>query len=123
MNRSTATLLAALILLPCLVQAHAKLVQATPANGSALNTPPAAVTLVFNEAATLTALSVLKSGDKEARKLGPIPKTPAAKFSVALPNLGAGSYTVSYRVLSDDNHVMSGTLKFTIATDGSVLPR
>ena len=45
------------------------------------------------------------------------PAAPSDHFTVALPKLTPGAYTVKYRVLSDDNHVMGGTTKFTISAD------
>ena len=103
--------------LPLTVLAHAHLDKATPANGAVLATAPEAISLTFDEAATLTALSIQKTGDKAAQKLGPLPKTPSDHFTVALPKLTPGAYTVKYRVLSDDNHVMGGTTKFAISAD------
>jgi len=32
----------------------------------------------------------------------------------AAPTLAPGSYTLSYRVLSDDSHIVSGSIKFRI---------
>ena len=104
-------------LLPWTAQAHAHLDKAMPANGSVVTTLPETVSLKFDEAATLTALSIQKAGDKAAQRLGPLPKTPSELFTVALPKLTPGEYTVKYRVLTDDNHVMGGAIVFTIATD------
>ena len=115
MRTSISLLLVATALLPWAVQAHAHLDKAIPANGSVVATAPTTVSLTFNEAATLTALSVQRAGDKAVQKLGPLPKVPNDHFTVALPKLTPGDYTVKYRVLSDDNHVMGGTTTFTIS--------
>ena len=117
MKTSIPLLFVSTALLPWVAQAHAHLDKATPANGAVVATAPEAVSLTFDEAATLTALSIQKTGDKAAQKLGPLPKTPSDHFTVALPKLAPGAYTVKYRVLSDDNHVMGGTTKFTISAD------
>ena len=71
--------------------------------------------MTFDEAATLTALTIQKDGDKAAQKLAPLPKTPSAQFTVALPKLAPGTYTIKYHVLSDDNHVMGGKTMFTLS--------
>ena len=102
-------------LLPWTAQAHAHLDKALPANGSVVTVAPEAISLSFDEVATLTALSIQKTGDRVLQKLAPLPKTPSEHFTVVLPKLAPGAYTVKYRVLSDDNHVMGGTTKFTIA--------
>jgi methionine-rich copper-binding protein CopC len=98
------------------VYAHAHLLQATPADGSVLTRAPAAFALKFNEAATLTALTIQK-GSQAARKVEGLPTKPAAQFNIPAPKLDAGDYTLSFRVLSDDNHVVSGSIKFKVNAD------
>ena len=120
MKRSISIALFAMPFLPWAAQAHAKLEQAMPADGSVVATAPTSVMLMFDEAATLTAISIQKTGDKTTQKLGPLPKAPAANFTLNLPKLASGSYTVKYRVLTDDNHVMSGTTKFTVSADATM---
>ena len=93
--------------------AHAHLLQAMPADGSVLTEAPASFSLKFNEAATLTAMTLQKN-DQPAQKIDGLPSKPSAQFSIPAPKLAAGSYTLSFRVLSDDNHVVSGTVKFKI---------
>ena len=113
--RSTARLgylLLTLLALPAL--AHTHLLRATPADGSTLESPPRELQLVYSEAASLTALSIQKAGDTAPRKLGPLPRQPAAKFVIDLPPLVSGSYLVKWRALSDDNHLASGSIHFTV---------
>jgi methionine-rich copper-binding protein CopC len=113
-----------LSLLSCLVlvmwgvtaSAHAHLQKSSPADNSVITTPPSNLVLNFSEAARLTALSIQK-GSESPQKLNPLPTTAAQQISVPLPPLTRGTYSVSWRVLSDDGHVMSGTLHFTLATD------
>ena len=108
-------LTAAILALPLGAQAHSHLKQARPANGSVLTTAPDSVMLMFSEAATLTAASLQQAGASAVRKLGPLPTAAASSFTLALPKLADGSYTVKYRVLSADNHIMAGTIAFTVA--------
>jgi methionine-rich copper-binding protein CopC len=98
------------------VFAHAHLLQATPADGSVLTRAPSAFELTFNEAATLTALS-LQKGAQAAQKIDGLPTRPAAQFNIPAPRLDAGDYTLNFRVLSDDNHVVSGSIKFKVSAD------
>jgi len=94
--------------------AHAHLLQAMPAEGSVLTHSPASFAFKFNEAATLTALSLQKAGEPEQRL--PIPDSKATtQISVAAPMLGPGSYTLTYRVLSDDHHIVSGHIQFKVS--------
>jgi methionine-rich copper-binding protein CopC len=101
MKTSIAFLAAALLGASALTQAHTHLKEAQPAEGSVLNAPPANIVLKFSEAARLTALTLQKDGGAE-EKLAP------------------GKYVVSYRVVSDDNHIMSGKIHFTV--DPSATP-
>ncbi|MFT3907190.1 MAG: copper resistance protein CopC [Steroidobacteraceae bacterium] len=94
-------------------QAHAHLHESSPANGAVLKSAPKELSMSFSEAVQFTALTLSKDG-AAAQKLEPLPRQAAAKVSVPLPALGAGSYTVSYRVVSDDGHLMNGTLAFTL---------
>jgi methionine-rich copper-binding protein CopC len=94
--------------------AHAHLESAMPADGATVPTSPESIMLMFSEAAKLTALTIQKDGE-EAQKLGPLPAKAAVHLMVAAPKLAPGHYTVDYRVVSDDTHVMSGKVKFTVA--------
>jgi methionine-rich copper-binding protein CopC len=117
MKRRLVIVAAIATLFPLLAAAHTKLTETAPANGSVVKVAPDQIMLMFSEAANLTKLTIQKAGDKAVQKLGPLPKDAAAHFMIAAPKLGPGSYTLSYRALSDDNHVASGTVTFTIATD------
>jgi methionine-rich copper-binding protein CopC len=106
--------LALALLLAAPAQAHTHLLRATPAEGSVLSGAPRQLQLGFSEAATLTALSIHRTGDAAALNL-PLPALQAAvSFSIDLPPLRAGSYVVSWRALSRDHHIASGTLSFTV---------
>jgi methionine-rich copper-binding protein CopC len=106
----------ALITFAVTAGAHAHLQKSSPADNSVITTPPANLVLNFSEAARLTALSIQKGSEPE-QKLKSLPTTAAAQISVPLPQLTPGTYSVSWRVLSDDGHVMSGALHFTLAAD------
>lgn len=105
---------AALVALVATAQAHTHLKSAVPAEGSTVTASPERITLMFSEAARVTALTLQKDGEKE-QKLVPLPTEATAHVSVPVPNLAPGKYLVSWRVVSDDNHIMSGKLHFTVA--------
>jgi methionine-rich copper-binding protein CopC len=77
--------------------------------------------LSFSEAARLTALTLQREG-AEARKLAP-PATAAARFTIPVPDLVSGSYTLTWRAVGSDGHVTSGAVHFKVlespATDTS----
>jgi len=94
--------------------AHAHLQKSSPADHSVITTSPPNLELVFSELAQLTSLSIQK--DKEEKQnLTSLPATAATKISVSLPALTPGSYQVVWHVLSDDGHMMTGVLHFTLA--------
>lgn len=93
--------------------AHAHLQQSIPAEGSVLTQPPSRFDLTFNEAATLTALSLQKEG-QPVQKIAGLPTKPSAQFNIPAPRLDAGSYTLTFRALSEDSHVVLGSIRFKI---------
>jgi copper resistance protein C len=96
--------------------AHAHLQKSSPADNSVITTSPSDLVLNFSEAARLTALSIQK-GSESPQKVKPLPTTAAQQISVPLPPLTPGTYSVNWRVVSDDGHMMSGALHFTLAAD------
>ena len=106
----------ALIVFGVTANAHAHLQKSSPADHSTISTSPPNLVLNFSEAARLTALSIQK-GDAPKQDLRPLPTTAAQQVSIPLPALTPGAYTVSWRVVSDDGHVMGGSLHFTLTAD------
>ena len=96
-------------------QAHTHVEKTMPADKSTVKAAPKEIMLHFNEAARVTALSVQKDGEA-AHALKPLPTEPSAMVSVPVSALTPGKYTVTYRVMGDDKHVMSGTFTFTVAS-------
>jgi methionine-rich copper-binding protein CopC len=104
-----------LVMAAAAVQAHAHLKQSTPAEGAVVTEMPAAIELTFSESARVTAVSLQK--DQEPKQTLKAPAGAAAEhISVAVPKLVPGSYTLTWRVVSeDDGHIMSGELHFKVA--------
>jgi methionine-rich copper-binding protein CopC len=110
-------LLALLLAVPTSGWAHAYLVKSSPARRAVLSNPPSRVVLWFNERleAQFSQLSVwsregeqVDSGDT---LVGPDdPK----KLSVGVPPLPAGAYSVKFRVLSVDGHVVEAEFPFSV---------
>ena len=117
MKRTISTLLIAMALVPYVAVAHPHLENVTPTDGSTVATAPERIMLKFSESTKLTALSIQRTGDKDRRKLRPLPKESAKSFQVVLPKLVPGSYTVKFRVYSNDSQVVPGTTRFTISPD------
>jgi copper resistance protein C len=106
------TLGAALAAGPC--AAHARLANSSPADKSQLAQAPKTLTLNFTEAAQLAILKLVRDG-KEI----PIPIDKSAKasasYSLPLPGLAPGEYTVQWTAIAGDGHVSKGSFAFSIA--------
>jgi methionine-rich copper-binding protein CopC len=111
-------LVAAVLSALCAVaHAHAHLSASVPAEGSTVEAPER-IRLTFSEAARVTALTIQRQGGLE-QKLSPLPATSAREVSLPAPSLAPGQYTLSWRVLSQDGHVMSGTVHFSVVAGPS----
>ena len=93
---------------------HTHLKASNPVDGAVVTEMPSAVTLTFTQAARITAVSLQK--DQELKHRLKAPSAAAAReISVAVPPLGPGSYAITWRVVSDDGHIMAGELHFKVA--------
>jgi len=110
-------LLVALALLPTAALAHAFLVKSAPARRAVLNHPPVRVELWFNERLEPAYSSVSVTDDAgigvDLRDVQVGPDDPK-KLSVSLSTLGPGRYTVNFRVLSVDGHIVESSFPFTV---------
>jgi methionine-rich copper-binding protein CopC len=114
MKRFLVTSAAIALSLMGIAQAHTTLQSAVPANNSVVTSPPTQIELNFAKPARLTALTVQKEGDKEAKAIAALPKDAATKLSVPIEPLAPGKYLVNWRVMGADNHLMSGVVRFTV---------
>lgn len=114
MNGRLLALAASLTLLAGAARAHTHIRMSVPADNAVLTAPPAELRLHFSEVTRLTSLSIRKDGEKDASNLGPLPKSPAQVLNVPLAPVSPGKYTVTWRAVGDDSHVMSGTLHFSV---------
>jgi methionine-rich copper-binding protein CopC len=95
--------------------AHAHLQSSTPANNAQLTEPPKSLLLNFSEAAQVAVLKLVADGREIALPLDKAAK-PSQTYTLTLPALAPGSYTVQWTaVAADDGHVTKGTFKFSIA--------
>jgi copper transport protein len=98
--------------------AHAMLLGSNPAADTVLTAPPSTVELTFSEAVTLTPDSLRVFGpDGDRVDDGGVGHThdDAATVGVGLrADLTAGTYLVSYRVVSADSHPIGGAYTFSV---------
>lgn len=105
-------------LVPGLAFAHAALVKSVPGSRASLTEPPKTLELCFNEAVELqfSTVKLLDPGGGEVPMgelaLGVDPKCIGAQ----LPALEPGKYTVRYKVLSRDGHIVEYGYQFTLGS-------
>ena len=104
-------------LIPASASAHAYLVKSVPAGRATLFNSPVKIQLWFNErlepkysSAAVYGADGKRVDDDHAQVAADDPK----QLSLALKQLPAGRYTVKFRVLSVDGHVVEQSFPFTI---------
>lgn len=101
--------------------AHAALVSVEPASGSMFAAAPKAVELRFNETVTPGAIRLI-DGTGRARDDIRVSASGEA-ISVAMPaDLPSGTAVVSYRVISQDGHPVTGSVIFSIGMPTATKP-
>ena len=109
----------ALALITPAAQGHSALVTSTPKNGAVIKTFPKSFSLTFNE-------EILRLPGKEPSRVKLIApnakrislgKVTIAKEVLTVPMSKAavkvGNYRLTYRVVSNDGHVITGQISFT----------
>ena len=99
-----------------LALAHARPLDSTPANGAVLAQAPHVVTLRFDDVVVVApgAAAIRNGGDGASLLAG---AEQARGSIVTLPlraGLGDGDYSVRWRVLGDDGHLLEGVLAFAV---------
>jgi methionine-rich copper-binding protein CopC len=116
-----ALLAAATALTPRPAASHAVLVRSSPARRTVLSQPPRRVELTFNEPVepAYSTVSVWGADGRrvDSQDISVSPADPRV-LSVGLPELTPGTYTVRFRVLSVDGHIVESTFPFTIRPAG-----
>ena len=121
MTRGRAILFAALTvagaLSPAAAPAHSLLVRSEPGRNATVIRAPTRVKLWFSERIepAYARLSVWSAAGTQvdARDAAVAPDDPTL-LTVSTPDLGPGRYTVRFRVLSVDGHVVESSFAFTV---------
>lgn len=100
--------------------AHSQLVKAEPPRRAVLTKPPTQVRLWFNEKvegdyASLVVLDAKKQPITETKPT--LAPDDQKSIVLPLPELAPGKYSVKFRVLSVDGHVVESTFDFTVKGD------
>lgn len=107
--------IALLLAFASLAGAHTPLTASTPAAKGTVAAPVREIVLEFGGDVRLTAV-VLTDAQGSAKKLAAVPTKVASKFSIAVQDdLKPGAYTVNWRAVGADTHVVSGDFAFTVS--------
>lgn len=120
-GRLASFLIGALLLTASCVgaMAHAYLIESRPADGDLLAQAPERIELAFNEPVILNAATLVDPAG-EIKTLSARVES-GARVEIALPaDLSQGSHFLSYRVTSQDGHVVSGGLVFSLGRAGGL---
>ena len=99
------------------LEAHAFLERADPAVGSSVQVSPGEVRIRFTENVepAVSSIQVFDASGKEVDKRDlHLDRSDHALLHVSLPQLGAGTYRVAWRVVSVDTHVTNGDFTFRV---------
>lgn len=103
---------------------HLALERSSPAAGETLPASPDEVRLWFSQTpqASATVIRLVDGETERLVELGPTRQDPddARAFAASVAaTLGAGSYTVRWRTMAADGHVVRGTFNFVVQAERS----
>jgi copper resistance protein C len=99
------------------LEAHAFLKDANPGVGSTIQTSPSEVRIRFTEniEPAVSSIQVFNTSGKEVDKRDlHLDRSDHALLHISLPPLAAGTYKVTWRVVSVDTHVTNGDFTFRV---------
>ncbi len=105
------------LLLPLPVFAHAILVKSQPAKDEVISVSPKQIDVWFNDkvGSEYKALAVIDSAGKRVDNKDVEQESGnEAHLYATLQNLEPGTYTVRYRVVSIDTHIITGKFQFSV---------
>jgi methionine-rich copper-binding protein CopC len=105
---------------PVVLEAHAIVLESTPAAGAQLAEPPARIELRFNSRIEkrLSRVTLGRAGANPEPLPVPVDRDGGPADRLVLPvgaALAPGPYVVRYRVMAADGHISEGTIRFTVA--------
>ena len=122
--------LAILIFLPMTVDAHSPIVSSSPKNGETLGLSPTEMVMEFKSPAKLIKVVLTKPSDKQEKSLlgrlfgadnsesvslgTSFLMTIDKRQVIPLPPLEQGRYSLAWRAMGEDGHVIKGELTFNI---------
>ena len=117
LRRATIIALVLAFVFPAAASAHARLVGSKPADGAVLTNAPNDVKLLFDD--EIRPAGGDRAIDAQGRSVlgGPAHRLPGNDRALVVPlrpGLPHGAYTVRWRAVSNDGHVLTGVLAFAV---------
>jgi methionine-rich copper-binding protein CopC len=94
--------------------AHTEVRETSIADNSTLSASPANFTIHFSAATGLANVTLANAAGREIALDYAPPRAMAADFTIPLPTLAPGAYTIAWRAMSRDGHVMPGVIHFAV---------
>jgi methionine-rich copper-binding protein CopC len=95
--------------------AHTAVRETSIADNASLSAAPTNFTITFSAATGLANVTLANATGREIALAYTPPHAMAVSFAIPLPALTPGAYTISWRTMSHDGHVMPGAIHFTVA--------
>jgi hypothetical protein len=103
--------------------AHSRLLSSSPADGATVPTSPTELVLTFNEDINPQFVTVRVTDGEGGDVVGAEAAVDGPRVTVPVAEpIAAGSYKITYRVVSADSHPISGSSTFTVAGDPLASP-
>ena len=95
--------------------AHTTLESSTPPTGAKIEQSPPVIEMKFHHPVNLTSVVVVDASKAE-RKLEFTPHAAATAFQLPTPQLAAGHNEIKWKGLSQDGHVVTGSLTYEVGS-------
>lgn len=95
--------------------AHTAVRETSITDNATLSAAPENFTVTFSAATGLANVTLTNAAGREIAIDYTPPHAMATTFTIPLPTLSPGAYTISWRTMAHDGHVMPGVIHFTVA--------
>jgi methionine-rich copper-binding protein CopC len=109
-----ATLIAAAMLSTAPAFAHGGLVETSIENNASFAQNPVEFKIEFEHDSMISSIMLMTANNKMIALDYKPTKTLGKAFTVPLPKLDKGAYTLSWKSVAKDGHAMPGAVKFTV---------
>lgn len=112
--RIFATLLAAATLAAAPAFAHGGMVETSIHDQERFAAAPAEFKVTFQHESALTSMQLMTADKKPVALAFKPSRTLGTSFTIPLPTLAKGDYTLAWKSMAKDGHAMPGAVRFTV---------